>query len=153
MPAKKWPPPRFPIVEGRHAITDTWSIDLEDRFARRIEDGDLVLWRPGITIWLAVWNNDHGKSQAERLASIKESAAPARFDECEAVTGKITRYSYRLRDKNEDGAVESVYGYMINDDGQLEMAVYFDDPADEANARKLVDSVAERGRGRSGRST
>ena len=54
------------------------------------------------------------------------------------------RYSYRLRDENEDGPVESLYGFVLNDDGHLEMAIYFDHPADEAEALQLVESVAER---------
>jgi hypothetical protein len=33
---------------------------------------------------------------------------------------------------------------MINDDGHLQISVYFDDPADEATAWKLVDSVVQR---------
>ena len=50
MPKKKWPPPEFPIVEGDHLLTETWAIHLPDEFARRIEDGDLVSWRPGLTL-------------------------------------------------------------------------------------------------------
>jgi hypothetical protein len=144
MSQKKWPPPGFPIVEGHFDLTDEWSIDLPDRFARRVEDGSLVLWRPGLTIWLTAWNNDHGKSQSERLEWIKESAAPTRFQERETVEARVTRFSYRLCDENEDGAVESVYGYIINDDGHLQMTVYFDDPADEVKAHQLVESIAER---------
>jgi hypothetical protein len=141
MPGKKWPPPGFPIVEGEHALTATWSLHLPEKFARRVEDGSLVLWRPGLTIWLAAWNNDHGESQAERLAWIKESASPKRYAERESNAGKVTRFSYRLRDENEDRSVESLSAYIINDDGHLQMSVYFDDPADEATALKLVDSV------------
>jgi hypothetical protein len=145
-PAKKWPPPGFPIVEGEHALTETWSIYLPERFARRVEDGDLVLWRPGFTVWLTAWNNDHGASQAERLAGIKKSVSPERFAEQESDANKSTRYSYLLRDKNEVGPVDSLYGFVISDDGHLQMAIYFDNPADEAAARQLVESVAERNR-------
>jgi hypothetical protein len=67
MPAK-WPPPGFPIVEGDYALTARWSLYLPEKFARRLEDGSLVLWRHGLTIWLAAWNNDRAESQAQRLA-------------------------------------------------------------------------------------
>jgi hypothetical protein len=144
MSGKKWPPPGFPIVEGEHALTATWSLHLPEKFVRRVEDGSLVLWRPGLTIWLAVWKNDPGESQAERLAGIKESASSKRFAERESKTGNVTRFSYRLREENEGGPVESLSAYIINDDGHLQMSVYFDDPVEEATARKLVDSVAQR---------
>lgn len=143
-PKKKWPPPGFPVVEGDHPLTDTWAIHLPERFARRIEEESLVLWRPGLTIWMTAWNNDRGESQAKRLAWIKEKASPERRAERVSRAGGITRFSYRLRDENDDGPVESVTAFIIGDDGQLQMSVYFDDPADEKTAQKLVDSVTQR---------
>jgi hypothetical protein len=125
-------------------LTATWSIHLPEQFARRVEDGQLVLWRPGLTIWLAAWGNDNNETQAERLAWIKDEASPARFEVCEAVGGGVTRFSYRLRDESDNGPVESLSGYVIGDDGHLQLSVYFDDAADAAKAQKLVDSVALR---------
>lgn len=142
MSAKKWPPPGFPIVEGRHALTADWSIHLPTQFARRIEDGDLVLWRPGLTLWLAAWGNDHAQSRDDRLAQVKRGASPRRFAECESEADGITRYSYRLRDENEGGSVESLYAFVFNDRGQLQIAIYFDDPGDGDEARRLVDGIS-----------
>lgn len=146
VPAKKWPPPGFPIVEGDHPLTATWSIHLPERFACRVEVGQVVLWRPGLTIWLTAWNNDHGESQAKRLGVIKNSASPKRFADHESEAKNLTRYSYRLRDENEDGPVESLYGIVISNDGHLQMAIYFDNPTDEVEARQIVESVTERKR-------
>jgi len=143
MARKKWPPPGSSIVEGDYALTETWTIHLPEQFARRIEDGDLVLWRPGVTIWLAAWGNDNGESQGKRLKKIKRDASPERFADRESKAKNLTRYSYRLREDN-DGAVDAVYGFVLNDDGHLQLAVYFDEPADEVKARNLVDSVTER---------
>lgn len=142
--AKRWPPPGFPIVEGDHSLTATWSIHLPERFARRIEENQLVLWRPGFTIWLTVWNNDRGESQTARLAGLKKGASPKRYAEQESEANNLTRYSYRLRDESENGPVESLYGFVMSDIGHLQIAIYFDDVADEAEARQLVDSVAEK---------
>lgn len=141
MSAKSWPPPGFPLVEGRYSLTAEWSLHLPEPFARRVEDGSLVLWRPGLTIWLIAWGNDHEESQGDRLAKVKRGASPQRFAECESETGGVTRYSYRLRDESEDGRVESVSGSIFNDDGHLQVAVYFDDPDYEDTARRIVDSV------------
>ena len=146
MSKKKWPPPEFPLVEGDHALTETWSIHLTDTFARRIEDGDLVLWRPGLTIRLTPWGNDKRDSLFERLKAIKKHVSPDRFSEFESNADKLTRYVYRLRDENENGIVESLYAYILSDDGHLQMAVYFDNPKDEPKARALAGSVTERAR-------
>ena len=103
-----------------------------------------MLWRPGFTIWITAWNNDHGESQADRLAGIKKAVSPDRFSEHESKAKNLTRFSYRLRDENEDGPVESLYAFVISDRGHLQIAIYFDDPADEAEACQMVESVAER---------
>jgi len=146
MPAKNWPPPGFPLVEGDYALTRSWWLHLPERFARRVEEGSLVLWRPGLTVWLAAWDNNKGQPQAERLAWIKARASLERFAERESSSNNVSRFSYRLRDQNEDGPVESLNAYVIGDDGHLQVAIYFDDLADEARALQLVDSIAERGR-------
>ena len=141
MPEKLWPPPGFPLVEGNYALTETWSIRLPEPFARRIEDGSLVLWRQGLTIWLSVWGNDNNESQSERLEWIKREASPDRYSEKESISDGLTRYSYRLRDENDDGPLEALYGFAISDDGHLQLSVYFDDVADEISANQLVGSV------------
>jgi hypothetical protein len=145
VPEKQWPPPGFPLVEGQHALTAEWSINLPEQFARRVEDGSLVLWRPGLTLWLTAWGNDHNESQSERLDGIKRTASPTRTDERVSQKRRLTRWSYRLRDRSSDGtAVESVYGFVIDERGHLQLAIYFDDVADEAKARALVESVSAR---------
>jgi hypothetical protein len=140
---KKWPPPGFPLVKGDHRLTETWLIHLPEEFARRKEDKSLVLWRPGLTLWLTAWNNDHSETQEKRLASIKGTAPKDRSAEQEVKTNNLMYFSYRLRDQNETGSVESLYAFVIGADGHLQMAFYFDDPADETEARQLASSVTE----------
>jgi hypothetical protein len=144
MSGKQWPPPGFPLVQGDYALTETWSVHLPEQFARRVEDASLVLWRPGLTLWLTPWGNDNNETQSERLAWIKDEASPARFDVRESDGVGVTRFSYRLRDENDDGPVESLNGYVIFDDGHLQLSVLFDEPADVPKAQQLVDSVALR---------
>lgn len=136
-----WPPPGYPVVAGDQQVTDSWRIHLPAQFARRMEEGSLVFWRPGLTIWLTAWNNDRGEPQPERLRRIKEFASPRRHAEHESTGGGLTRFSYRLREESDDGPVESVNGYVLGDGGYLHLSVYFDDPADEATARRIVDSI------------
>lgn len=37
--------PDFPVVEGRYRLTREWELELSGKFNRRIEDGNMVLWR------------------------------------------------------------------------------------------------------------
>lgn len=134
-----WPPPGFPIVDGHHALTKTWSLTLPQPFARRIEDGSLVLWRPGITLWIAASTNDQRESQAVRLANLAEAISPGARDRHDHVAGGVTRMRYRI---TEDA--ETLMALAIADAGHLQVAVYFDDPADEKIAERIVDSIAIR---------
>lgn len=54
--------PDYPVVSGDYQLTETWSVSLPLKFNRRIEDGSLILWRPGLTIYFTAWNNDHQES-------------------------------------------------------------------------------------------
>lgn len=135
-----WPPPGFPLVEGPHALTKSWSLVLPAPYARRIEDGALVLWRPGITLWINAWNNDKGESQAARLAHFKAVASADARDLAEEQRGGCTRLSYRL---TEDG-VETITALVFSDAGHLQMSVYFDHEGDAPTAAQIVRSVASR---------
>lgn len=144
MTGKQWPPPGCSVVQGDYDMNPRWSIHLPEPFAQRVEDGCLVLWRPGLTIWVSAWNNDQSRSRRERLSWIREHASVERFAECETETDDVTRFSYRFHDTNDDGPVRAVYSYGISDDGHLQIAVYFDDPRDDTRARELADSVTKR---------
>jgi hypothetical protein len=145
-----WPPAEYPLVEGLYTLTAHWCIHLPLPFTKRMEeDGSLVLWRPGLTIWLDAWGNDRRLTQAARLTEIKSRMSPAARTIRDGVDGALTRFSYRLLDQDEEGSVESVYAFILEDGGHLQLAVYFDDLKDEPLAIALVDSVALRARPRS----
>jgi hypothetical protein len=59
-------------------VTDDWALVLPEKINRRIENGDLVIWRPGFTVWIAVWNGD--KPAQQTLSWIKETASPEAID-------------------------------------------------------------------------
>jgi hypothetical protein len=141
----RWPPPGFPLVEGVHQLTERWTIQLPEPFARRIDEGHLVLWRPGVTLWLSVWGNDEGHAQAERLGWLREDLDASAFDQQESVDDDVTRFGYRLRELGDDGPVESLYTLILYDEGHLEAAIYFDGPEHEPTARALAASIAQAG--------
>ena len=136
----KWPPPGFPIVEGDHALTSSWSLTLPSPFARRIEDDSLVLWRPGLTLWIAAFSSDHREPQAARLAAAKTRMSPDATSVREATAGGVTRLTYRLV---EDGQ-NSVSALVLGDAGHLHASIYFDEEADAATALRIAQSIAPR---------
>ena len=102
--------PDFPIVDGRYHITSGWTVTLPQQFNRRIEEDSMVFWRPGITAWTIVWNNDNNESQRERLEWLRSDISPDAFN-VECVTDDdVTRFSYRLTEHREEVVVHARYG-------------------------------------------
>jgi hypothetical protein len=133
--------PDFPVVHGHYQMAKKWGIVLPSEFNRRIEDGDLVLWRSGITAWISIWNNEDGESPEQRLAWIKETQSPHIESPEEQQIGPILFYTYRLEEPADDERVAALYCYAITASSQVQMAVYFDDERDAAMARDLCLSL------------
>lgn len=132
--------PDFPVIENRYQMTKEWSVMLPGKFNRRIEDGDLVIWRPGFTIWTAVWNNVDGKFREDCLAWIKRDISEGAFDLVEA-RDDVLRLRYRLAEESDDDRVPAYYCFAISDRSHVQMAMYFDDEADLDCAERIWKSL------------
>ena len=135
--------PEFPVVQGRYQMTSDWAVTLPQQFNRRVEDGSLVFWRSGITVWVIVWGNDKEESQEERLEWLRGDTSPDAFDDESATNGDITRYSYRLTERRDEGVVHALYAFAIGVDGHVQMAIYCDDESDLETARAIYLSLDE----------
>lgn len=133
--------PSFPIVEGVYRLTEKWSITLPGPFNRRIEDGDLVLWRPGLTMWIAVWGNDERETTSARLEWLRGDASEEAYDFLEEEDGGLLRFSYRLAEESEDDRADALYCFAIADESHVQMAVYFDREQDLETAQALWRSL------------
>ena len=135
--------PEYPTVEGKYQMTRQWSVVLPGAFNRRFEDGNLVIWRPGFTIWVAVWGNDHNQSAPSRLGRIKADAAKQAFDIEEEQGTQPLRFSYRLKETADDKRCPAFYGFAVGQDGHVQIAFYFDDEADLVAAKEILRSLRE----------
>ncbi len=133
--------PDYPVVSGHQLLTDLWAVDLPEPMNRRLEGKELVLWRRGFTVWLAAWNNDHGRSAAERAATIRAAADPAAFDFVEEHGGDLERLSYRLTESRGRDTVHALYGYVLHAEGHLQVGIYFDRPEDHELAVRFFRAV------------
>lgn len=140
--AKQWPPAGYPVLDGFQELTDDWALTLPEPMARRMEDENLVFWRPGFTVWVAAWGEgEEQQSRQRRFKNLKREMDPDGRIVRNKDDGDIIYFAYRLRDVGPEGDVESVCAFAISDVGHLQLSVYFDDVADEAKALALVDSV------------
>jgi hypothetical protein len=137
--------PDFPVVEGLHQLTPDWALTLEAPFNRRIEDGDLVLWRPGLTVWMTIWLNDENASIESRLEDLKQHMSPEATDVEQHAQGQTVYYAYRLAEEpdedTDDGRLPGYYGYAFAASSHVQMAVYFDEETEADAAHALHRSL------------
>lgn len=135
--------PDYPTVSGSYWLTDEWSVDLPVELNRRIEDGDLVLWRPGLTFWIAIWSAS-GKPKEERLSSILESADPARTDQQVGHDGNLVRLTYELVESDSErkqSVYGSISGHVLSVEESVQISAYFDTPKDRSLGYQVIHSV------------
>jgi hypothetical protein len=136
--------PEYPIVEGKYQMTKEWSVDLPLKFNRRFEDDSLVIWRPGFTMWIVVWGNNHNETPKERLAWTKKDISEDSFDIMEEEDSDILRYSYRLKEESEDNRLPAFYCFAIGRKGHVQLAIYFDNKEDIETAHQIWRSLREK---------
>jgi len=129
--------PDFPVVKGKYQMTPEWSITLGQEHNRRVDEGSLVLWRPGFTIWINVWGNDKNESIEERLKWISAESSPNAFDVNSVTKGSAHAFSYRLNEKE----TYSYNGYVLTKDSHVQVSVYFDSESDTKEAKSIIESV------------
>lgn len=136
--------PDYPIVTGNYRMTDEWSVALPDEFNRRIEDGNLVLWRPALTFWITIWGNDKGASEESRLSSILDAANPHRAEQQVERTENLVRLTYELPEEDQSRSkpvYRSISGYVIAPAGHVQISAYFDTHAARTLGYKIIHSV------------
>ncbi|MFT6910354.1 MAG: hypothetical protein ACJAS1_007082 [Oleiphilaceae bacterium] len=132
--------PDFPVIEGKHEITKSWSITLPAQFNRRIEDEDIVIWKPGFTIYIAVWNNDKKRSHDSLFNSVTEDISLEAFDINSNENGEIKLFSYRLNEDMNDQRVAAFYCYAVSPNGYVQSVMYFDLEKDVDDAIRIWES-------------
>jgi hypothetical protein len=134
-------PAGWTVVQGRVSIAEKWSLELPVPFRRRLEDGDHVLWRPGLTLWINPAKDVRGSIE-DRLnhlrGSISLDATEVRSEE----HGSLTRLTYRLREDSDDRRV-ALYGFVLSRTGHLQVAAYFDREEDVLDGRAVVESIRQ----------
>lgn len=117
----------YPAFPGSLQISKTWSFEVSMHLLRRLDEGSMVMWRPGFTIWMNLYSESGFRSPEDRLTSLSQNAAPSRYDEETAKDEHQIRYRYRLDEPQEDGSIQSAaYCFGFTDHEELHLSIYFD---------------------------
>lgn len=132
---------QFPLLIGRVGITSNWNLDLPRVFQMRMEDGQMVLWRPGFTIWLSAWNNNNEQPVEALHHDLVQAGSNNRYDESTEKRNGRLYHSYRIKEQAEDNRAPAFQGFAIDKHGHLQFSIYFDDEADAGLATDILLSA------------
>jgi hypothetical protein len=88
---------------NRIAITNEWSIDVGDGFQRRAEGGDVVLWKPGRTVYLTVYGVGSAEAE-EAIARLLEDRPGVLKQAFERAEPGLVGHAYLLPEGEGDAA-------------------------------------------------
>ena len=134
--------PDYPVVSGPYRLTTDWSVDLPSEVNRRVEDGSMVLWRPGLTAWISIWGNDHDRSPREQIEWLREDVSPDATEVDVRIDRTPALLSYRVDETRPEGVVLGCYGFAASSDGYVQIAIYLDDEGDLAEASSIIESLS-----------
>lgn len=138
--------PGFPVIEGHHRFTREWALELPGEFNRRVEEEGLVIWRPGLTFWIAAWDPEPEGTTEDTLAWILDSASPERTDEALERGDGLIRLTYRQREHDPQRRpphYTAISGYVIGAPGHVQISAYCDGPGDIAAGEAVIRSVRQ----------
>jgi hypothetical protein len=127
-----------PVVAGTVLVPQRWRFDICGRMFRRIDGGSLVLWRPGLTLWMDVYtaNNQGVEERVEGILSLKSEKAEnlERRDE-----QGLVKMRYSLTETIADKELKGVYLFGFTEEEELHLAAYYT----SENDRKEIETIWE----------
>lgn len=133
--------PDYPVIEGRYQLTKEWAIVLDDKYNRRVEDGDMIIWGNQKTIFLIAYDMPENSNPTNEIHQYKQVVSPDAYDIEEAVKDGIMYYSYRLKEAGDDNRVPAFYGIAASFEGFVTVSMYFDDEALFPDLKKVFYSL------------
>ncbi len=118
-----------PVDKGPIKITNNWGFNISGRMLKRFEKGNLVIWRPGFTIWLDS-HDTNGAGIEERINNVIKTASPDKTDFLETHGEVVHKIRYRLQEVTDGNEQNAVYMFALTDNHEIFMAIYYDNSND-----------------------
>ena len=114
-----------PIDGGRVVVTANWSFEVSSRMLRRIDEGQLVIWKPEFTIWLNAYTSVVQPID-ERVNGILGGRPQDAYDLQRDESNGLLKVRYRLIEEIDGKEQASAYILGFTDSGEIHMSIYFD---------------------------
>ncbi len=130
---------------ARTDINCGWSLELEDGFERRTEEGDVVLWKPGRTVYAAVFDADnaHADSAIARLLKEHPTGPKRTFDRLEP---GLVGHAYLLPEGDGEGTYWGLNTWAASRGSVACVTFYFDELEHAEWALKAWETLCNQGK-------
>jgi hypothetical protein len=119
----------------RRALSEQWSIELDESFRGQVVNGDLQLVSTGPpprTIWLALWYPpaEHGPEKLLEWVLAEVNPDPLeRFEEIGTDEDEL-RYASWYPEEGDGARRWALYGYVVRRGSYVQSAFFVDDPSE-----------------------
>lgn len=127
----------LPVGPGRVQLGPNWAAVSPDDLLRRVDHGSLVLWRDGLSIWIAVGTAEEPWEVAQEVERVRQRRSPDATAESLTTSGGVTKLVYWL---TREGQL-SLHGVAWAGAECLRAAITIDSDRDQVDAFAFWDSV------------
>ena len=122
------------------SITHDWTIELDDGFERRVEEGDLVLWDGRRTVYASVFETSNADVE-EAIATMIERRKETPVRTFDRVGAGLAGHAYLLPEGEGDGEYWGLNTWTAGRTSVACVTFYFADVGDLAWAVRAWESV------------
>jgi len=130
----------LPVEKGYVRITESWAFNVDSHMLRRFDNGSLVIWRPGFTIWLNAYTPDN-PNILERISNLLNRVSPNRIQLEQVDLDGLKKVRYFLDEEVDGESQSSAYIYGFTDSKELHIAIYFDDSDDKLEIQNIWETI------------
>tara|TARA_B100000745_G_scaffold300260_1_gene253548 strand:- start:1236 stop:1994 length:759 start_codon:yes stop_codon:yes gene_type:complete len=131
----------LPVEKGHVNITEFWEFSVNSYMLRRFDNGSLVIWRPGFTIWLTSYTPDN-PNYNDRASDLVTRASPNKTDLERIESDGLIKVRYFLDEEVNGELQSSAYIYGFTECQEIHIAIYFDGPKHRSEIDNVWSSLA-----------
>lgn len=131
-----------PVEPGKVEVWSDWRFDVSERMLRRFDDGSLVVWRPGFTIFARGLQMKKTLPIETRIERLKKLMSKDATDFELAPAKGFQKMRYRLVEKRRAKPQASVYLFAFAETQEIHLTIYYDDSKDLKEIEKIWSTLA-----------
>ncbi len=129
-----------PVDKGAINIANEWSFNVSTRMVKRIDKGSFVIWRPGFTLWIDVYQAEDKDIDA-RERKLLGIISPERINFKSIRQSGLQKIRYELAEQSGEYMQKSAYIFGLTESQEMHIIIYYDDPRSISEADEIWNTL------------